>query len=437
MAILATAIWEFQTTGNNDNGGGFDIGIASYGTDYSMQTTAQLSLTNLAMTTGGVIATSTTGGFTAAMIGNSIYIKSGTNFTAGWYFIITRTDTNTITLDRDATTGSNATGGVVKVGGSMAVPTDAFLEALTANNKVWIKSGNYTLGGTISIGTSTNITIVGYKTNRGDHPTGADRPVIIAAANTLAMGVGYALYHLEVTTTTVNGLSTPSAGNCLFYNCKVTNSSATASRFAIYLRQSTAVSCEAVSTNGIAITFNSANSSVFNCYMHDSITGLASGTSAVSGNVSGSVIDTCTTGILAGLHTTIYGNTLYNCSTVGVDTQAQVTVGIMQNIFHTCATGITSSSVVASVQPQYNLFYNCGTANTTGIDTLNSSNILVDPKLNAPATGDFTLQTGSPAISAGFPGTSVGLVGDYKINIGMCQDGAATSSGESSYTWLS
>ena len=149
MALAAGIVWEFRgTSGSNNNGGGFKTGAS--GTDYSLQAASQLSLTDAAMVNGTTTLTSVTGGFTAAMIGNVIYIRSGTNFVVGWYEITAHTNTNTITIDRDATTGSAATGGNMEVGGARAAFTDAFFEALTAGNIVYVKNGGREFGGVLT-----------------------------------------------------------------------------------------------------------------------------------------------------------------------------------------------------------------------------------------------------------------------------------------------
>ncbi len=106
MAIQATSQWWIRTDGDDDNGGGFDSGISGAGTNYSDQATAQLDLTDLATASAGsTTLTSVTGGFTSAMIGNCIKLRSGTNATAGYYFITGFTDINTVTIDRSCDNG--------------------------------------------------------------------------------------------------------------------------------------------------------------------------------------------------------------------------------------------------------------------------------------------------------------------------------------------
>jgi len=83
--------------------------------------TSKLRLTDLAMAQDSTTLASETGGFTAAMVGEKIYISAGTNFIVGWYTIATHVDTNEVTLDKTAATvgagseGIGAMGGIVEV----------------------------------------------------------------------------------------------------------------------------------------------------------------------------------------------------------------------------------------------------------------------------------------------------------------------------------
>lgn len=111
--------WWCRTDGDNSFGGGYDSAMPSAGTNYCDQATAQLALTDLATSGAGVkTITSVTGGFTAAMIGNCIRIASGTNFTAGYYWIDGYTDTNTITVTVSPTAGGAGSAGNGKIGGA-------------------------------------------------------------------------------------------------------------------------------------------------------------------------------------------------------------------------------------------------------------------------------------------------------------------------------
>ncbi len=123
MAISAGAVWRVRIGGSNTLCSGlFDPTVVGAGTDYTEQDTAQLALTDLASATPYTTITSAVGGFTAAMVGNGIYIASGTGFTAGRYVITGYTSGNSVVLDRACATAS-ASGGVAKVGGAMAKMT--------------------------------------------------------------------------------------------------------------------------------------------------------------------------------------------------------------------------------------------------------------------------------------------------------------------------
>lgn len=188
MALAATIVFEIRTDGSDTNGGGYKSNAGT--TDYSQQAAAQLTVTD-ASCTGNTTVTSVTGGFTAAMVGNLIYLSSG----PGWYEITARTDTNTITIDRN---GPNASGMTANVGGALASPggLGALLVAvggITAGQKAYIKSGTYNLTGTtvnvsggpldLSVANLTNKSFLlkGYQTTRSDY-TGT-RPVIAANGN--------------------------------------------------------------------------------------------------------------------------------------------------------------------------------------------------------------------------------------------------------------
>ena len=107
-----TIVYRVRVAGSNTNGGCVDSALVV--TDYSQQDAAQLSLTDIAVS--GTALTSATGGFTAAMVGNGIWLTGG-GATAGTYIITARSSTNAVTLDR---TPGTVTSGNGKVGGAWA-----------------------------------------------------------------------------------------------------------------------------------------------------------------------------------------------------------------------------------------------------------------------------------------------------------------------------
>src|SRR5207302_10660346 len=85
-----TLVFEVQTGGNDNNGGGFDSGVSSPGTDYSQQASAQVAYTGLVIGGAGNLdkLTSAAHPFGATSPGNIINITSGTGFTTGLYRIL-------------------------------------------------------------------------------------------------------------------------------------------------------------------------------------------------------------------------------------------------------------------------------------------------------------------------------------------------------------
>lgn len=215
MALAATNVWEIRSDGNADNGGGYNPDRSATSTDYTQQASAQLSLSDLACLNTTTL-TSVTGGFTAAMVGNLIRIASGTNFTAGWYEITVRTDTNTVTLDRNPTNGSNASSGVGNVGGALAALATV-VSPLVGGNTVWIKkTSGYTTAATISMTDSGTdaapIQVSGYDQTRGDGVQAVITSTNAAATSVLSItGDHYIVRNLKLDAAS---LST----RCLYFN---------------------------------------------------------------------------------------------------------------------------------------------------------------------------------------------------------------------------
>src|SRR3990167_9330472 len=179
-AMSASITWEVSSTAtaNMVNGGGFKTGAS--GTDYSLQNAAQWTASD---GTSNVSTTFTSASmtFTSAIVGNILHLTAGTNGTVGWYEITGYTDANTITLDRNCSTGA-MTNGTFYVGGALSLNStldDDFFEEISGANtadgvKVWFKSGTYILGQTVSIagagGSQKPIVVEGYSSARGDIP---------------------------------------------------------------------------------------------------------------------------------------------------------------------------------------------------------------------------------------------------------------------------
>src|SRR6266404_4468607 len=183
--ITAATVWDVRpTTGDNTFGACFDATIANHGTDYSQGNAAQAVWTNLGITTTTVTDSSAGGLFTAAMIGNCLRLNTtgtGAHCVLGWYQVTAFTDTNTVTIDRDATTGGAGVACSGKVGGStksingQTTTTLNTSTAMQAGNTIYVK--NEAWNEAVTLGQAGTLILPrileGYNTTHGDAPTGS------------------------------------------------------------------------------------------------------------------------------------------------------------------------------------------------------------------------------------------------------------------------
>ena len=194
-AINATMVWETRATGAQTNGGGYKPGAS--GSDFSQQDAAQYALTGV--TTAAADAICLSASAAADMVGNTCYIVSGTNFTTGWYEIISVSVGVSFTVDRNCTSAAGSAG-VINIGGAFkfggALDND-FTEAVVAGNTSHIKNGSYTLAENISqtsVGTKdAPITWIGYNATRNDACNGDNRPFFTCADYTFTFA-GYSIF---------------------------------------------------------------------------------------------------------------------------------------------------------------------------------------------------------------------------------------------------
>lgn len=420
MAIPSTTVWEVRqtATAGNVNGGGFNS--ARGGTDYTQQDAAQLALTDL--TTSGAGATtisSVTGGFTSQMVGNIIYIASGTNFQAGSYEVVTFTDANNVVLDRTPSSGGAGSAGVGKLGGAKSMNStldDAWFEELVGGNIVYVKysSTAYGLGISISVASSSGtltapVFILGYNTTRGDNPTGSNRPTFNFATQNMNLNNMIAnVRNIIFTGTSATLVAGPALGGT-FENCKFQNTSSTASRIALALSAETvAIGCEASSLNGTAITPATGSVIAF-CYIHDSDKGIAGGSARVYSE--SNIFEACTTADIELSSTTgvskFIGNTFYGREGkigIGINLLGVTNPGnrIINNIFYGKATGIS----VATIEQKSNIsFKNAFFNNTTNATnhTLGDTDLTSTPGFTGAAqiTGTTATTSGSVLTQSG------------------------------------
>ena len=406
MAYPSTLNWEYRTTGNNLNAGMFDPSLG--GTDYSQQDAAQVAYTDLVIGATNTQLTSATTPFTAAMVGNGIAVASGTGFTVQRAYILS-VAAGVATMDRAMGT-ANSTGGVGKLGGALALMTDALLELVVAGNMVWIKAGTYTLSGSTTIaadGTAAlPVDIIGYNATRGDNPTGASRPILAGASLSISFNGNYWNFnHIRFSSYSSTGACAVSFARIV--NCYAENTSGSVrSAFVTNANYpATYIDCEGVSAAGSAFYHTTAGyvTSLLWCYAHDSPYGFnANGNNS---NTLFSVFDTCTYGLYinSAIHTAL-NNTFYS-AVAGSGIYAPTTMGqqsyIANNIFNmTHASGVGVNyvdAVIRSISGGYNNFYACGT-DRTNFPALTGDND-IDPQFVDAPNGDFT--TGSNVADTG------------------------------------
>lgn len=175
MSLSASTIWEVRpTVGDDTNGGAFVAGAS--GTDFSQQNAKNSGGNNSSTTdvvaTGIATITSASANFTAAMVGNVIYL-TGTGITTGWYQVLTFVNATTIILDQAPGTGAGLT---MNIGGALLTVSQGFTNAQAISSSsallIYVKAtGTYTVTAALTPTQSNTgpITVIGYTTTRGDN----------------------------------------------------------------------------------------------------------------------------------------------------------------------------------------------------------------------------------------------------------------------------
>lgn len=439
MAIPADTVWEIRpTNGDNTFGGAFaDSQKGATGVDYTQQTTAQLSLTDLATSGAGVTTlTSVTGGFTNLMLGNAIRINSGTNFQVGFYIITGYTDTNTVTLDRTPTSGGAGSGGNGKVGGAtksfIGQTTTTLSASLVAGNTVYVKNEAWNEAVTVSVaGTSGNpITIEGYNTSRGDNPTGTNRPLNNKGSSGVAFAFSQNFYHvknLRATAAATIGFNL-SVGIIQISNCAAYSNGSVGFQVAgnCFVKD-----CEAYSNTTIGFNLASGPAHLLGCYSHDNTT--TGYTMASSANLLFCIADSNGThgfsdtggGVINAICCTSYGNTSNGWNSVAPSNAYK----FIFNCIFASNTGTGMSCASAAPKDFFN-DYNCVQGNGTAYSniTAGSHDSTANPTFTGAAGGDFSI--GTNLKSLGWPGLFPGGTSTGYLDIGAVQrqEAAASSS---------
>lgn len=223
-AISGSSVFEIRTAGSDTNGGGYVTG--SSGTDMSQfnnansagcsscqSASANLSVTN-ATTTVTTTVTSATAAFSAAIVGNIVFVTigggscvSGT-VPAQWRQVATFVNVTTITLDVAPTgSGTTCTGITLNVGGALLSPGQSSAIMVSGNISYLLNSGSPSIfsitsaTANISGGAMANagqVLYVGYATNRAFGNT--DSPPTIqlnVSTATIAQSVSQTLFNIN------------------------------------------------------------------------------------------------------------------------------------------------------------------------------------------------------------------------------------------------
>jgi hypothetical protein len=178
--------FEVRTTGSSTNGGCFDPGVASPGTDYSQQNAAQVAYTDLVIGGTNTQLTSVAFPFDSTDVGNCLQVTGGTGFTTGLYEVVSVSGI-TATMDRAVGTAAS-TGGTGNLGGAHLIwYTAATWAGVLNTGGAWVgftylKCGTYTMTAQISVGSNYYFPVIGYNATHNDTAVGC-RPLITTSTN--------------------------------------------------------------------------------------------------------------------------------------------------------------------------------------------------------------------------------------------------------------
>lgn len=401
---------------------------AAWTIDYSRTTSSPFTGTDLTGAT--TTCTSVTNPFGKNMVGNIIHLNTtGTGGTIGFYEIVS-VSTITATLDRTAgTTFSGVTyhtGGALSLGSSDDAIFELATNSATASTRFFVKgNATYTLGGTVTIAAAGNIDwpacIIGYNANRSDNPTDSSRPIFAVGAVIFTFSSNYwNFYSVQLTGTGTEVINFLGIGR--LQNLKVTNSSATAGRFAIQVQSTTmVVSCECISYRGPAFTdISGSGTMVSDCYFHDSDIGYFPNGSGASIIINCIIADNVTAAVTLNSNEpnfALQGCTLYGAENKlgsGVtNTASGTTVGdFRNNLIYGFVTGLSGSQVQAGIITDYNNYFN----NTTNINSATdfqagAHDTALDPQFTnvkqitgstaTTTSGNHLVQSGATFITSG------------------------------------
>lgn len=207
-AFGVAAAWDVRTTGSDSNGGAFDSGVASPGTDESQGAGTAATITLVSGTTGTCSpgCTATTHG-----PGNFFDVASGAGCTTGPFEILSQSG-GTVTLDHSMGTATDVCTGTL--GGSLANFATAW-NASVGGNTVWVQSGTYSYAARNLVSSAAGgiINLYGYQSSHGDWGT---RPLITTATNSINLIQNHGQAYITIRN--INFSSTAGSPGLGFFN---------------------------------------------------------------------------------------------------------------------------------------------------------------------------------------------------------------------------
>lgn len=378
MALSASTVFEVRSTGTATAGGGFVTG--SSGTDWSLQDSPQYSVTD-GVTAGTATIVSATAAFGTDVVGNIIYVQGGTgSITAGWYQIVSRTNSTAIVVDR-STGLTSGIGVTLHIGGAFSTIAAALAVMTVERMTTYVKAtATYSISTGLSFASGPSFSgitrLIGYTTTRGD----GGKPTIQATAGSITMltigvsGCQASNFIIDGNSQTsilgvdITAQYTPGVIDCKIMNC--TNSG---------LRVSLQNSAERIEVTGCstqpAVIASNAGA-IFDCWVHDNtVTGisLAGGAGTI---VSGCIVSNNTgassDGILLELSNLVVGCSIHGNGRDGIR-EPNAYYGMQFQICDNIITGnggyginFASGTADLSAYINYNAYGASGAANTSG-----------------------------------------------------------------------
>ena len=433
MAVSSTIVWQFSTAGSANMTGGGGWNSLGTGTDWSQLASPKYALTGLASAGSGntVLYASAS----ADMVGNVAHCISGTNFTTGWFEILSVSVGVSITFGTNGAAASICTGvganGVINIGGALNTGAleGTFAAQVQNGNTIWFAGGTYTFATSMTFSDftgNTGVLVSGYNVTRGDNPLLSARPFLNLGGQNIYFGNGFLVQYLSFQSTAASAVQTTQG---IFKFCKAVNSSTTTARNGIALGSGTAIACEATSYRGNGIAAN-ANPIIDGCYIHDSNVGVLFSTNSPF-TITKTLIETCGSSAIFSNSATSTPAYIEGCTLFGAlnkrGTGISINAGGFSNLFvkNTIISGfnigIFHSSVVSTVSccgETNNNYFN----NSTDVSNWNkdSTSTSLDPQFLSvqQITGSTAVTNGSVLIDTG--AAFAGIVGgqDYCLITG-------------------